>query len=353
MTVTATMTEALRLTRAGRLTEAATLLRGDAPAATGPFVLTPQSRTATPRSAAAQLAQPLTGTARTNKPRPATPAAAGSFRAHVHKGAHGTLGYKLYVPANATPGLPLLVMLHGCTQSPDDFARGTGMNALADARGFIVAYPGQTRAANPQKCWNWFRPGDQGADAGEPALIAGLTRAVIVAQAVDPARVFVAGLSAGGAAAAIMAGAYPDLYAGVGVHSGLGCGTAHDVPSAMQAMRRGGRVRGGAAFVPLIVVHGDRDTTVAEANASALVAAARAAHDGALTATTERGQSAGGRAWTRTRDRDTGGRVRIEHWAVAGAGHAWAGGSPAGSYTDPAGPDASTAMLDFFLNISR
>ncbi len=341
MTVPETMTEALRLTRAGRLTEAAALLRGDAPAAAGPFVLTPQPRPDKPRAETLRSAKARTG----------APRGAGSFRAHVHKGAHGSIGYKLYVPANAQPGMPLLVMLHGCTQSPDDFARGTAMNEAADTHGLLVAWPGQTQAGNAQKCWNWFRPGDQAAGAGEPALIAGLTREVIAAQRADGARVFVAGLSAGGAAAAIMAAGYPDLYAGVGVHSGLGCGTAHDLPSALQAMSRGGTVRGGAAFVPLIVIHGDRDTTVAEANARALVSAARTAHPGALTAATDHGTSAGGRAWTRTRDRDAAGRVRIEHWTVAGAGHAWAGGAADGSYTDPAGPDASAAMLDFFLKL--
>ena len=154
----------------------------------------------------------------------------GSFEARRHVGPAGHMEYMLYRPADAAPGLPLVMMLHGCTQSPEDFALGTRMNRLADELGFLVAYPRQTQASNQQKCWNWFRPGDQERDRGEPALIAGVTRDVIAAEGADAACVYVAGLSAGGAAAAIMADAYPDLFAAVGVHSGLACGAARDLP---------------------------------------------------------------------------------------------------------------------------
>ena len=261
----------------------------------------------------------------------------------------GGLDYRLYVPTGAAAGLPLVVMLHGCTQSPEDFARGTAMNRLADERGFLVAYPGQSTHANAQKCWNWFKSGDQARGAGEPALIAALTREVIAAHRCDPARVYVAGLSAGGAAAAIMAAAYPDVFAAAGIHSGLASGAASDLPGALAAMKTGipkRRVTG--AFVPVITFHGDADATVAEVNARQIVAAATRAAGGALATTTDAGVSAGGRRYTRATSRDAGGRPLIEQWTLHGAGHAWSGGDVSGSYTDPAGPDASRAMLDFF-----
>ena len=278
------------------------------------------------------------------------------FSAGSHTCRAGTRPYKLYVPSSyaAEASLPLVVMLHGCTQTAGDFAAGTGMNALAEARGFLVLYPEQTQAANRTRCWNWFKRGSQRRDTGEPAIIAGMTREIIARYGIDRRRVYVAGLSAGGAMAAVMGETYPDLYAAVGVHSGLAAGIAHDVPSAFAAMRGNAGAAapgtGRAGHRPVIVFHGDRDTTVHPRNGEDIISASlqgHAASDG--TRSVERGRVPGGHAYTRNIHRDASGRVVLEHWVVHGAGHAWSGGTPRGSYTDPRGPDAGRAMLEFFL----
>lgn len=268
----------------------------------------------------------------------------------------GRRAYKLYIPSGyAGRAAPLVVMLHGCTQSPDDFAAGTRMNRLAQEHGFLVAYPAQCASANASKCWNWFSPGDQRREEGEPSLIAGITLQVIGEFAVDRGRVYVAGLSAGGAAAVVLGAAYPDLYAAVGVHSGLALGAAGDLPSALAAMRRGGppaawkpdRRGGSGAAVATIVFHGDRDTVVNPLNGDQVIAQSKAA--ATLKTTTSRGQAPGGIRYTRTVQADESGRPMLEHWALHGAGHAWSGGSLAGSYTEPRGPDASREMIRFFF----
>jgi poly(hydroxyalkanoate) depolymerase family esterase len=287
------------------------------------------------------------------RPEPAAAAPGGAqFLAKTFENAAGSRPYRLYVPSGYRAGtkIPLIVMLHGCTQSPEDFAAGTRMNEAAEAARCLVAYPGQTSRANFQKCWNWFAPADQKRDAGEPSLIAGITRAVMRDYAVDPRRVYVAGLSAGGAAAAIMGEAYPDLYAAIGVHSGLACGAAHDMASAFAAMQRGatGHAATAGRLVPAIVFHGDRDTTVNPANADAVVA--QFAQSVALKPQAEDGQAPDGHAYTRTRYTDAAGRTLIEQWRIHGAGHAWCGGSPAGSFTDAQGPDATREILRFFLD---
>lgn len=278
--------------------------------------------------------------------------AKGIFDERNYTGPAGSLAYSLYVPAQAKPGMPLVVMLHGCTQNPEDFARGTGMNRLADELGFIVAYPRQTRSANAQQCWNWFKPEDQQRDRGEPALIAGVTRQVIAEQGADPDRVYVAGLSAGGAAAAIMGQAYPDIYAAIGIHSGIACGAARDLPSALMAMRNGGnapRPGSGNTFVPVITFHGDRDNTVNEVNSRSIIAAASSASGSALKTRVETGKSAKG-TFTRELSVDAQDRIMMEQWTIHGAGHAWSGGHSSGSYTHPSGPDASREMLRFFFS---
>ena len=263
----------------------------------------------------------------------------------------GSRAYKLFVPSGyrGRP-LPLVVMLHGCTQSPDDFAAGTRMNFIAEEQTCMVVYPAQASDANPSKCWNWFQSAHQRRDDGEPSLIAGITRQVMRDYCVDQKRVFVAGLSAGGAAAAIMGATYSDLYAAIGVHSGLAYGAATDMPSAFAAMRQGsGASRcaiSGGPTIPSIIFHGDRDTTVHPDNGVRVVEQVVG-----ITRTRKkmhRGQIPGGHGYTRTTYAD-GDREISEHWTIHGAGHAWSGGSPAGSYTDPEGPDATKEMLRFFL----
>jgi poly(hydroxyalkanoate) depolymerase family esterase len=284
--------------------------------------------------------------------------AGGTFLARTYANHAGTRPYKLYVPSSYRPegpALPLIVMLHGCTQSPDDFAAGTRMNVVAEEHSCLVAYPGQIQAANPSKCWNWFKTSDQTRDQGEPSLIAGITRQVMGDYRIDSKRVFVAGLSAGGAAAAIMGSAYPDLYAAVGVHSGLACGAAHDLQSALHAMKQGpaAKVRPGKnpRITPTIVFHGDRDSTVNARNGDQVLAAAGAGAAKNIETSSEKGLAPGGRPYSRTLHRTREGKIVFEDWRVHGAGHAWFGGAPAGSYTDARGPDASREMVRFFLQV--
>lgn len=286
----------------------------------------------------------------------------GSFERHEFRSQAGVLSYKLFVPAHKPQATcPLIVMLHGCTQSADDFAAGTQMNRLAQAHGFLVAYPEQTAQANASKCWNWFQPQDQRRGAGEPALIAGIAREVAARHGVDPGRIFVAGLSAGAAMALVMGETYPELFAGVGVHSGLPYGSAQDIPSALIAMKGGRRGTHGHGTpaddtvgqpvrhpLPLIVFHGDRDHTVQHSNAARIVEHARQAHP-ALTSSTHLGEARGGRKYSRTVHACGEGHARIESWTLHGAGHAWSGGDARGSYTDAKGPDASVEMVRFFL----
>jgi len=276
------------------------------------------------------------------------------FIAGTFSNAAGSRTYKLFIPSRCQgQRLPLIVMLHGCTQSPDDFAAGTRMNFLAEEQNCFVVYPEQPSGANQSKCWNWFRTGDQRRGGGEPSMIAGITRQIMRDHVIDPKRVYVAGLSAGGAAAAIMGATYSDLYAAVGIHSGLACGAASDLPSAFAAMRQGGgskAVADGKTSVPTIVFHGDRDTTVHPKNGDQIIEqSARATRP---TTKVLRGRVPHGHAYTRTVLIDGAGRAISEHWNIDGAGHAWSGGSPAGSYTDPQGPDATREMLRFFLEHS-
>ena len=281
-------------------------------------------------------------------------------------------GFNLYVPAQAAAAdtldarLPLLVMLHGCQQDAPDFARGTAMNTLAAQAPCLVLYPEQLTKANQMRCWNWFDTSHQGRGAGEPAMLAALTRLIIARYPVDEARVYIAGLSAGGAMAAIVAAHYPELFAALGVHSGLPTGAAKDVMSAFKAMRVGGQHRkltGPQALehrMPTIVFHGSADTTVHPGNSQSIVQAAKAAltasglalqHSEALLSPPSADENL--RQAKRSVYKGDDGRSFIEHWSIVGSPHAWAGGNPEGSYTDPEAPGASAAMLAFFLQHSR
>lgn len=292
----------------------------------------------------------------------------GQFVCRSYSNSAGTLTYKLYIPKSYTDEpIPLIVMLHGCTQNPDDFAAGTRMNALADEHGFFVVYPAQSARANGANCWNWFSPAHQAAGCGEPSMIAGITREVTSIYSVDEQRIFVAGLSAGAAMAVILGATYPQLFAAVGAHSGLAYGAAHDVPSAFAAMRGSVEPFSGSdsangrtakphsapkRAAPTIVFHGDQDTTVSAINGAAIVAQAIAqgpVRDDGLIKTVRKHVSANGREYTATSYGHSMSPPHIEQWVVHGAGHAWSGGSADGSYTDVSGPDASVEMLRFFL----
>ncbi len=380
--------DATRLTRQGRIAEAtAAIHEAVAPAAQAGAHVAAEQRdddvidvdvVEMPSAAAADdletepgalelLDEPGEAIAEPESLRPADPVH-GRFIESSFTSSAGTRAFKLFVPGGCEgDALPLVVMLHGCTQDPDDFAAGTRMNAIAQEQGFLVLYPAQTQRANGQRCWNWFSPQHQRRGRGEPALIAAMTRHVVQTHSVDRERVYVAGLSAGGAMAAILAREYRDVFAAAGVHSGIVPGIVRDVASAFAVMRAGP----DAAFTPLaaavdapsatpgsaplIVFHGDADRTVAVANGDALLAAAIA--DAPVVATTSEGMAASGeRPFRRTvwrRADDAAAPSVAEHWVVHGSAHAWSGGDASGSYTDPSGPDASREMLRFFAEHPR
>ena len=292
--------------------------------------------------------QGMSGMGGMGGPRSPAPVLPGKFVDGSFSNGAGTRTYKLYIPSTGTgQPMPLVVMLHGCTQDPDDFAKGTQMNMLAEEMGCLVVYPAQSQQANSSRCWNWFSAVDQTRGQGEPSIIAGITETIIHNHSVDRSQVYVAGLSAGGAMATIMGTLYPELYAAVGVHSGLPFASAQDLPSALAAMKGNfGRAKTAGKSIPIIVFHGDKDTTVHPVNGDELIKQGKA--NVAKETVVEPGRVPDGHAYTRTVHHDRDGKPHAEQWLIHGAGHAWSGGSAHGSYTDGKGPDASREMMRFF-----
>jgi poly(hydroxyalkanoate) depolymerase family esterase len=306
-------------------------------------------------------------------------ARAGTTRTVEHHDGQRPRPVRVHVPAGLDPSTPapLVIALHGCTQTAATFAAGARLDSEADRRGFVVAYPEQLREHNPQGCWNWFTAGHQARGRGEPAFIAGAARAVVADGAdwtIDSERVFVVGMSAGGAMASVLAATYPDVFAALAVHSGLAYGCARNLPAATQAMTRGApdaEAQGRAAFaamgaaarpVPALVIHGTADHVVCPVNGehavrqwmttNRLAAGGAYAPDFGRPDATARDDAAGRRAARRRTWTDTTGRLMQEYLEVDGLGHAWSGGAAGGSYTDPRGPSASAAILDFFARVS-
>ncbi|HEY0427261.1 MAG TPA: PHB depolymerase family esterase [Pyrinomonadaceae bacterium] len=310
----------------------------------------------------------------------ASSALAGAWEMGSVTNASGTRNYKLWIPRGVVPGktLPLVMMLHGCQQTPDDFAAGTDMNSLADQYRFFVVYPEQPSSANSTNCWNWFLPEHQARDAGEPSILAGIVRKIQETYGIQNNRIFVAGMSAGAAMSVIMAATYPDIFSAVGVSAGLEYKAANDLTSALIAQQRGGLPpdeQGKTAFemsgnrahrMPTIVFHGSLDQTVNVANGAQVIQqwaqtndfiddgfdnnSVDAAADDILAGTAPNG----GLNYTRYIYRDAQGQTLLEYWLVDTMLHRWSGGSSAGSYTEPRGPNASYEMIRFFgLNVSR
>ncbi|GHO88421.1 extracellular catalytic domain type 1 short-chain-length polyhydroxyalkanoate depolymerase [Dictyobacter formicarum] len=307
-------------------------------------------------------------------------ASSSSFTQYTYNGPAGSRPYYVYTPANYQVGtaVPMIVMLHGCTQNPTDFANGTQMNALADQKQFIVVYPQQTSTYNSSSCWNWFQTADQARGSGEPAIIAGIAQTVEQTTSqwtIDSNRVYVAGMSAGAAMSVIMGATYPDIFAAIGVHSGLEYQAATSLTSATTAQSQGGpnpTQQGQAAYnamgsaarvVPTIDFQGQSDYTVYPVNGDQVIQqwmqtdhlASNGSYNASFSSpsTNTNGQVSGGYSYTVQTWNDNSGSEIEEYWKINSMGHAWSGGSSSGSYTDPKGPSATNAMYTFFMNHPR
>ena len=291
----------------------------------------------------------------------------GSFTAHTYTSDVGSRQYWLYVPSSydGTKPMPLVVMLHGCTQDAHDSARGTRLNERAEADGFMVVYPEQPAAANPLKCWNWFDAQHQSRETGEPAIIAGITREVTSTRRVDNKQVFLGGMSAGAAMANIVAINHPELFTALALHSGIAFKAATSVLEARKAMNEGGpdpaeqgkvahaAMGDRARVIPVLIVQGAQDKSVPPLHTAQLakqwLTIDEALGAGATAPETTRAQSASGYHFSREVFSDAQKRVLVETIVVDELAHAWSGGSADGTFTDPKGPDATAAMLRFFF----
>jgi poly(hydroxyalkanoate) depolymerase family esterase len=306
---------------------------------------------------------------RTAAIRPAAPSRSpGRWLRSSHVGPAGARSYDIYLPAGhrRTTRMPLVVLLHGCNQTAEQFVAATRFTALADRHGFLVATPRQTRGHQPGGCWRWYESGHQARGAGEPAILAGITAEVLAEPSrwrVDPSRVYAAGISAGGAMALILGATYPDVFAAVGVHSAPAYRSASGGRNALGAMRGRGALpppRAGARMAPVIVFQGTADMVVSERSGGQVTeqwlaydtARSGGARDPLRITRSRAGEkrSADGRRYTVTRWYSARGRKQLEYWRVEGLGHAWSGGLADGSYSDPRGPRASTAMWQFFTS---
>lgn len=307
---------------------------------------------------------------------------AGMVERHSYTNEAGTREYRLYVPSKLKHDAPVVVYLHGCTQTADDAALGTRYDELAEREGFLAVYPEQDPAANGSRCWNWFLPDHQQRGGGEPSIIAGITTEVVNRFRADPGRVFVVGASAGGAMSGIMAASYPDLYAAAGILAAPAYGGA-DLTGDLAYAAMGDRARA----IPVIIFQGTADLLVnyplGRTALTQWLGTNDLADDGERNGSVSAVPEVENRSFeqqpqpgsgdpcipppssfpcangvvgfqdeyphTIERYRDADGNVLVEFWSIHGLGHAFPGGDPQGSFVDPLGPDVRAAAYDFFM----
>jgi poly(hydroxyalkanoate) depolymerase family esterase len=306
----------------------------------------------------------------------------GKWIAGKARAAGGSRNFKLWIPAapEDARAWPLLMLLHGCTHDGAHMAEISGMNEVAAFHRFLVVYPEQSLCANLLKCWNWFRPEHQSRDAGEPSILAAIVAQIRSTYSVDPDRLYVAGVSAGGAMASILAATYPDVFAGVAVFAGAEFKAATSTSEGFAAMKHGGPdparqgqiafevMHGGFARterrrMPVIVFHGTADKKVNWINADQTIAqwektnSCLAAEDGnigfLLTEKVSDGKVSDGYAYKKYSYLESDSHLLMEKWLVEGLGHAWSGSPKPRKYGDPKGPNASAEIWRFFCESAK